>query len=159
MESEEGVGSTFSFSLPLIFSEKKADVPSHAESFPDFPVKGNLILVVEDDDINLSFLNEVLKKSGYNLIYAKTGEEAVKICSENREISLVLMDIKLPVMNGYEATTRIKNMRPDLPVIAQTAYAQHLDKDKVFASGCSDYIVKPYKKEDLLNKIHQHLKK
>ena len=69
------------------------------------------------------------------------------------------MDIKLPVMNGYDATKQIKNMRSDLPVIVQSAYAADLDRDKVFASGCADYLVKIYKSEDLLFKTGQHLRK
>jgi hypothetical protein len=157
VESEEGVGSTFRFILPVSRTEK---IESQQETSLTDDTAGNtgsLILVVEDDEVNISFLHEVLKKSGYKIVSAKTGEEAVKICRENMEIALVLMDIKLPLINGYEATRKIKEMRADLPVIAQTAYAQDLDKDRVFESGCSDYIAKPYKKEDLMLKISQHL--
>lgn len=157
VESEEGVGSTFRLILPVSRTER---IESHQEtSLADNTADntGELILIVEDDEINLSFLHEVLKKSGYKIVSVKTGVEAVNICRENIEIALVLMDIKLPLMNGYEATRKIKELRDDLPVIAQTAYAQDLDKDRVFASGCSDYIAKPYKKEDLLLKISQHL--
>jgi hypothetical protein len=157
VESEEGAGSTFSFILPFTRpgkTESRQEISQYANTAHN---KGDLILVVEDDDINLSFLREVLKKSGYKMVHAKTGEEAVKICRKNMEIALALMDIKLPVMNGLEATRKIKELRADLPVIAQTAYARNLDKDRVFASGCSDYIAKPYKKEDLLLKISQHL--
>jgi PAS domain S-box-containing protein len=159
VQSEEGSGSTFSFSLPMNISDKKNHINSPAEPAIEFNTKGNLILIVEDDEINISFLNEIFKKSGYNLMFVKTGEEAVNACIDHMEISLVLMDIKLPVLNGYEASTQIKKMRPDLPIIAQTAYADDLAKDKVLASGSSDYLIKPYKKEDLLNKILQYLKK
>jgi len=157
VESEEGVGSTFRFILPVSRTEKIESQQKTSLTDNTAGVTDSLILVVEDDEINMSFLHEVLKKSGYKIVSAKTGEEAVKICRENIEITLVLMDIKLPLINGYEATRKIKDMRADLPVIAQTAYAQDLDKDRVFASGCSDYIAKPYEKEDLLLKISKHL--
>jgi PAS domain S-box-containing protein len=159
VESEEGVGSTFRCILPITLTSMK-HVNSTNELKENFnKINGDLFLLVEDDDINIKYIQEILKNRGFKMIHARTGEEAIKFCRENQNIALVLMDIKLPVMNGYEATRQIKKLRAELPVIAQTAYAQDLDKELAFASGCSDYIIKPFKKEVLLSKILEHLRK
>ncbi|NOY96778.1 MAG: response regulator, partial [Chlorobi bacterium] len=115
------------------------------------------ILIVEDVKISFEFLKIVLEKSGINIIWAKNGEEAIKLCKRNTNINLVLMDINMPVMNGYEATKEIKKFRPGLPVIAQTAYAIAGDREKSLEAGCDDYITKPIKKDKLLAIIEKHL--
>ena len=115
------------------------------------------ILVTEDVDNNFLLLEQYLSNINVEAIRAKNGMEAVEICKKNEKIVLVLMDLKMPVMDGFEATVRIKRLRPDLPIIAQTAYARETDKIKAFASGCSGFISKPYKKEELISVIREHL--
>ena len=95
-------------------------------------------------------------KSGLNTIWAKNGEESIKLCKENTNIDLVLMDIHMPIMNGYEATKEIKKFRPNLPIIAQTAYAIIGDRQKSLDAGCDDYISKPIKQEVLIAKIENY---
>ena len=115
-----------------------------------------LVLIVEDDDINYLFLETILSRKNIKLLRAQSGVEAVDICQSNSDINLVLMDIKLPLMNGYEATRRIKLNKPDLPIIAQTAYAMVEDKDKALEAGCDGYIAKPIKKAELLKMIEMY---
>ena len=101
----------------------------------------------------------MLSGSGLHIIRAVNGVEAVKLCKTNQAIDLVLMDIKMPEMDGYEATKLIKECKPDLPIIAQTAYITETDRMKALACGCSDFISKPIHKELLLSKINAQLHK
>ncbi len=112
--------------------------------------KGKKILVVEDDVISTEFLKEVLTTLHMSILNTSSGEEAVKICSADASIDLVLMDIRLVGMDGYEATKKIKNIRPELPVIAQTAYALQGDREKAILAGCDDYIPKPIRISSLM---------
>ena len=91
-------------------------------------------------------------KINCNILHAKNGQEAVEICKENLEIDLILMDLKMPIMNGFQATKLIKKFRPHLPVVAQTAYTRNDDKERAFMAGCNDFISKPINQE-VLNKI------
>lgn len=104
---------------------------------------GRTILIAEDERSNFDFLKILLNRMNINVIWAKNGHEAVELCDTDPLIDLVLMDIKMPVMNGYEATRLIKNKRPELPVIAQTAYAMISDKMEADKAGCDAYIAKP----------------
>ena len=120
------------------------------------------ILIVEDEEINYLYIETLLKKDGelaYNILHAKNGKEAVHICKENHEIDFVFMDLKMPVMNGFEATTKIKEFRPDLPIIAQTAYSSLDDKEKAIAAGCDDFISKPIRSELFSEIIKKYLVK
>jgi CheY-like chemotaxis protein len=126
--------------------------------------KGNLyswsdkiILVAEDIELNFLYISEILKPTGAILLRAENGKIAVDYCKNNPDIQIVLMDIYMPVMNGYEATRQIKAMRHDLPIIAQTAYALADDRIKAKEAGCDDFIAKPIGKEELLNLIQAHL--
>jgi len=114
------------------------------------------ILIAEDIDLNFLYLKGLFKSTGTTVIRAQNGSEAVEICMGNPKIDLVLMDLQMPVMNGYEATRRIKMFRNDLPVIAQTAYVLSEDRSHAKTAGCDDFIAKPINKEELFNKI-EHL--
>jgi len=116
-----------------------------------------IILVAEDEDYNFYLVEEILSSSGYSVIRAANGLEAIDLCKSNYEINLVIMDIKLPYLDGYDATRQIKLIRPDLPIIAQTAYAFELDREKALEAGCSDYISKPLNSDLLLAMIKQLL--
>ena len=114
-----------------------------------------VILIAEDEEVNYLFLETLLKEIlaiDCELIHAKNGKEAVNFCESNTSIDYVLMDIKMPVMNGYEAAQKIKQIRPNLPVIAQTAYSTKEDKEKAYNAGCDDFISKPIDQKKL-NKI------
>ncbi len=115
------------------------------------------ILIVEDDEDNLEFLRRLLMKHGANVVVARTGEEAVNIVKTNEQIQIVLMDIRLPDINGFETTRKIKKLKPNLPVIAQTAYAMYNDRELCLENGCDDYISKPLDKDILFEKINHYI--
>ena len=117
------------------------------------------ILIAEDEDLNFQLLEMYLNTHNYKTLRASNGKEAVEYCISDSGIDLVLMDIKMPVMDGYEATKRIKNVRPDLPVIVQTAYATEFDRKKAYECGCDDYISKPIISSLLFSKIREQLYK
>ena len=155
LESQLNKGSTFFFTLPYNITGdlNKQQKPVEVE-IPD-TFKANTLLVVEDDEISFQFIKEILTRNGLQIIRAVNGEEAIQQIEDNLKIRLVLMDIKMPVMNGFDATRRIKQLRPDLPVIAQTAYASEEDRQKSLGAGCDDYISKPINKELLMSIIRK----
>jgi two-component system, cell cycle response regulator DivK len=112
------------------------------------------ILIAEDDETSFFFLKFVLAKENVNILYAQSGQEAVDICEAHPEIDLILMDIKMAGMSGIEATQLIKKRNPRVPVIAQTAFALSSDKENILKAGCDDYITKPIRKEELLEKVN-----
>lgn len=115
------------------------------------------VLIVEDDETNLIYLQLVLKDLNIELLKAVNGQAAVETFEQNQDIELILMDIRLPEMDGYEATSMIRKMNKDVVIIAQTAYAFSSDKDKAIESGCNDYVSKPIRREELLKKISHYL--
>ncbi|MBN2747774.1 MAG: response regulator [Bacteroidales bacterium] len=116
-----------------------------------------LILIVEDIEANHMFIAAALKRTKAQLLWAQDGMEAVKMCKEYESIDLVLMDIRLPKLDGYEATRRIKEFRPNLPIIAQTAYVMNNEKGKVLQAGCDDLITKPIRLNDLISTVARYL--
>ncbi|GET34016.1 hypothetical protein PbJCM13498_28790 [Prolixibacter bellariivorans] len=114
------------------------------------------VLIVEDVESNYQYIYSVLGKTGIQIIWASDGKEAIEFYRDNPDIDLVLMDIKLPIMNGLDATQTLKSLNPDLPVIAVTAYAMSEDKDKCLEAGCDDFIVKPVNRFELLAKIENY---
>lgn len=116
-----------------------------------------VILVVEDDNFNYQYIDALLSGKGLNLIHAKTGEEAIKICKSDQKIDLILMDINLPFMSGYEATKEIRTLRTNLPIIAQTAYALSEDQIMCKKAGCDHYISKPIDIEEILSAFSKYL--
>ncbi len=121
------------------------------------PLENIDILVVEDDEDNLEFLRRLVIMFGANAISARTGEEAVELVKTNANIKIVLMDIRLPNMDGFETTQIIKKLKPNLPIIAQTAYALYNDREICLENGCDDYISKPLDKEVLFKKINKYI--
>ncbi|NJM79851.1 MAG: response regulator [Flavobacterium sp.] len=142
--TQENQGSTFTLTLPFIPVPKVTNNAT-ITNLNEKPEK-HIILIAEDGDVNFLFLKTVLTKMPeYDFIIhrAENGRKAVEICEENTNIDLVLMDIKMPIMDGYEATKRIKKIRPQLPVVAQTAYSTEEDIKKAIDAGCDDFISKP----------------
>lgn len=117
------------------------------------------VLIVEDDDINFFYLKETLEETNINLIYADNGFKAIDLFKTNPKIDLVLMDMKMPLMNGYDATSKIKSIRPYVPVIAQTAYALSTERKKSFDAGCDGYITKPIMPGALISALSKYLEK
>src|ERR1035437_4346037 len=107
------------------------------------------ILIAEDIDLNFLYLKGLFQLTGATVLRAQNGKEAVDQCLSDSKIDIVLMDIQMPIMNGYEATRRIKKFRKDIPVIAQTAYVQSEDRAHAVAAGCDDFIAKPIYSEEL----------
>jgi two-component system, cell cycle response regulator DivK len=125
---------------------------------PDTSEKVNNILIVEDDETSYILLQALLEPYNCRLLYAADGNQAVALCISHPEIDLILMDLKLPILNGYDATRQIRAFNPDVPIIAQTAYALTGDNEKALDAGCNNYITKPIKKAELLAKINLYLK-
>ncbi|RKE00201.1 response regulator [Marinifilum flexuosum] len=105
--------------------------------------EGKVLLVAEDEDFNYIFLEEVLTDTNARLIRARDGEEAIRIFESNPEIDLVLMDMQMPIMNGYDATRNIKKLNQQIPIIAQTAYHYGEAYEEIMAAGCDDFVTKP----------------
>lgn len=122
-------------------------------------LKGRKILIVEDDLSSRLYLNKILEKTGVELLNAVDGQEALDIALNNPDIDIILMDIQLPVMDGYISTKKIREFRENIIIIAQTAYGLIGDKEKILNSGFNDYIIKPIYSEVLLEMIKTHLLK
>jgi CheY-like chemotaxis protein len=149
--SKEGKGSIFYVTLPVLNSTSKKE-PEIMES-DNSALRGKTVLVVEDDEFSASFLIEVLKGMNIRNYLAQNGKEAIQICENNSTIDLVLMDLTMPEMDGYEATRLLKEKDPELIIIAQTAHAIPGDKEKTLQAGFDDYISKPI----LLSELNQIL--
>ncbi|MBQ3658238.1 MAG: response regulator [Bacteroidales bacterium] len=154
VESVEGEGSTFYFTLPYNPELNVADEygASTTNGGPG-TLEGKTILVAEDEDMNIIYMQEVLAETKANVLWAKNGEEAVKIAKENPNLDLILMDIKMPVMDGYTATKKIREFNKEVIIIAQTAYALTGEKEKTIAAGCNYYITKPIEVKILMNTL------
>jgi CheY-like chemotaxis protein len=116
------------------------------------------ILIVEDEETNFSYLNTLLRKVGAKSDLARDGKEAIEM-TEMKEYDLILMDLKMPVMDGFEATRQIRSKNEDVFIIAQSAYTQSEEKERALEAGCNDYIVKPIRIDDFYNVINQVTKR
>lgn len=116
------------------------------------------ILIAEDEDTNFIYLETALEKTEVNILRAINGKEAVEMTRVNPLIDLILMDIKMPMMNGLEATRSIKSFRKDIPIIAQTAFAMEEDRRNCIAVGCDDFLAKPIRYRVLCDTISKYLK-
>ena len=155
LESELGKGSTFYFSLPIGIKNTEDNLT--IETKPANQTNGiNTVLVAEDDLINFFILNQMLKHDHLILLHALNGQEAVEMCKKNESIQLVLMDLKMPIMDGFEATQEIKKFRKELPIIALTAYTENEVKQQAMQAGCIDFITKPVNKALLFGKLKEH---
>jgi PAS domain S-box-containing protein len=156
VNSQPGQGSEFYFSIPIThplddlddeFStgkrRKKDQMPS--------------VLIAEDDEVSYQYLNEIFALHKISTLRAKSGAEVIQKLFKHRDIAFILMDLKMPVMDGIEATQRIKRMNPKIPIIAQTAFAHENDREKAIKAGCDDYISKPIEKEVLEILIRKYI--
>ena len=154
LESVKGIGSSFYFTIPV---EITFEVKPVAKETAEGSGKRPLILIAEDEESGSVLLEIILEKEGFDSLIVSDGSEAVEACMQNPMISLVLMDLKMPVMNGFDATKKIKSSRPKLPVIAITAYALSGDEYRALEAGCDDYIAKPIGADVLLEKIKKFI--
>jgi len=152
VESESGRGSTFFFTIPKKLKNiENMDTVANPEKAS--PPKQHTILVAEDDESNYKYIEIVLKKSDFKVVRASNGFETIEICKNNPEISLVLTDMKMPGMDGLEATREIRKFLPHLPIVALSAFISIQDRNTALEAGCNDYIVKPVNKTKLIETI------
>ena len=159
VESEPGSGATYFFQIPyeelprIDIIEETDEVPALSQ----FNWKDKIILVVEDDEVNYKFLEAVLHNTDARIIHADNGYQAIDLCKSINRIDLVLMDLKLPDISGFETTRQIRKLNKSLPVIAQTALVVRDEKEKCLKAGCNDIITKPIEIEKLLRLINKYL--
>ena len=159
-KSEKGKGAIFYVTIPY-----KPTAPGSAKIKHDgnetiaSKLEKYTVLIVEDEEVNYLYIDTLLESFDLKIqaLHAKHGREAVEICKGNPEIGLVLMDLKMPVLNGFDATKQIKEFRPDLPIIAQTAYSTKEEREQAFLAGCDDFISKPISKEIFNKTINKYL--
>ncbi len=160
VESIEGKGSKFYFTIPYTpvgdekeEIEQKKDEPVAQKQIP----KKASFLIVDDEPVSTSYLAEIIKNISSKIYYADNGVSALEEFEKHPDIDIILMDMKMPVMNGYEATKKIRETNKEVVIIAQTAYALKDDRNKSMAVGCTDYIAKPVDKDELIKLIHKYL--
>ncbi|MGB9748145.1 MAG: ATP-binding response regulator, partial [Bacteroidales bacterium] len=151
-------GSIFYLSLPYDdVSIRESLIPrSDASRTYEAMQKPLNILIVEDEEANLRFLEEVIKQLNVNVLKAHNGLEAVEMCKGSTSIDLILMDLKMPLMDGFGATSRIKQMRPDVPVVAQTAFSDQHIRERLISAGFDGYLEKPIRMQSLLELIKKY---
>jgi PAS domain S-box-containing protein len=160
LESEEGVGSSFYFTLPYNAGPLKEIVNQQsAASATTDQVRNLKVLIAEDDDVSELLIEITLTIFSKEIIKARTGIEAVEACKKNPDLDLVLMDIRMPDMGGYEATRQIREFNKEVVIIAQTAYGLSGDRETAIEAGCTDYIAKPINKEELIGLIQKYFQK
>ncbi len=158
-ESIEGIGSTFYFTLPY-----NCEPPSETKSEQIETLENNIdtrklkILIAEDDKVSEMLISKYIKLMTKEILKVRTGIDAVEVCRINPDIDLVLMDIRMPDLGGFEATKQIREFNKDLIIFAQTAYGFTGDREKSIESGCNDYIAKPIDKDELLALINKYFK-
>jgi signal transduction histidine kinase/CheY-like chemotaxis protein len=160
VESELGKGSAFYFTIP--HEEVPATyhdmAPEEEYVIPSYTWKDKVILIAEDDEINYKFLEAVLQDTSAQILHARNGIEAVELCRQINKIDLVLMDLKMPVMDGYEATSQIRKFNPRIPIIMQTAFVRNEEAPKCEEIGCNDFITKPIEIKKFFEKVDEYLK-
>jgi CheY-like chemotaxis protein len=159
VESKQKIGSVFSFILPLGGSSQKKYVPEIVVP-PDSQkrtLKNLNILIADDDEITAKLISYYIKGISNQVFRAKTGKEAVEICRNNPGIDLIFMDIKMPDMDGYEATRQIRKFNPKLVILAQSTFAMKSDLGKALKAGVTDYVTKPFKSEIILAMIQKYM--
>ena len=161
VESEEGRGSAFRFTIPYCTTpvETALTDKTNVDDLGLNQIKSLKILIAEDDEGSAYLITMAVKLFGREVIRVRTGVEAVEACRNNSDIDLVMMDIKMPEMNGDEATRQIRQFNTDVVIIAQTAFAMTVDRKMAIDAGCNDYITKPFNKDNLTVLVHNYFKK
>ena len=157
LQSIEGVGSTFTLKMPINeIVENINNIEVISSGFKNNKEIKNLnILVVDDEELVQLYLQEILFKNSNNILVASNGILALEIFKANPTIDLILLDIQMPLLNGYEVARKIREFNKSVKIIAQTAFVQKGDREKSLEAGCDDYIAKPINQEELINKINK----
>jgi PAS domain S-box-containing protein len=163
LESERGQGAVFYFTLPVILPDvkkiKETVILTEADmNKENWDLNRKVILIAEDDKFSFEVLKAILAKTKARLLYARNGKEAVELFKTEPVIDLILMDIQMPEMNGYEATRIIKGINKNVPVISQTAYKMEHNREESLKAGCDDFITKPILPDDLIRIIKKHIR-
>jgi len=154
VESDGNNGSTFFFTIPFVSKEDISGEKTQIIKSKSTPSTDKTkILVVDDEEMVDKHISILLKRKGFGLLHARTGLEAIKLIKENSDVGLILMDIRMPEMNGNEATRRIREFNKKVVIIAHTAYDLPGDREKAYEAGCDDYFSKPISEEILFQKI------
>jgi len=156
--NDDNQGFTFTFQLPF---EMPPDLGYHGIedeiNIGKYNWKNKVVLIVEDEEVNGLFLEAVFQETGARTLYAKNGKQAIELCQSISKIDLILMDIKMPVMNGLKATEEIRKFNKSIPIIAQTALALEEDRHNCLLSGCNETITKPIEVAELLNLVNRYI--
>lgn len=158
VESEPGQGASFFFTVPFVLADIEKDtgqmkkIPIHEGS-----LKGKKILIAEDNQMNYQLIEAFLHGMDLNIVWAKDGKEAFDYCKSTGDVDMVLMDLRMPVMDGFQATQQIRNINKDLPVVAVTAFAISEEKERAEEAGFTDYLTKPVNREKLVQTIHKYI--
>ena len=156
LDSNEGEGTTFTFTIPYIPAEASIK-PEEPENLPELLNGEQLkILIAEDDNISFLFIQQLLNLPEITLLRAANGEQVIEMAKNNPDLSLILMDIKMPIVNGIDATKSIREFNPHVPIIAQSAYTFSGEQEQALAAGCNDYLTKPINKNRLLGLIRKY---
>jgi len=160
VESKENIGSTFYFTLPCYVEIKsKSSLSIQVPESTTATIPGKLkILIADDDEASEMLISIALKVFSKEILNARTGIEAVEVCRENPDIDLILMDFKMPLMNGYEATQHIREFNPNVVIIAQTAFEKAGDYHMALEAGCNEYILKPFNRDTLKKMISKYFR-
>lgn len=153
LESEVGKGTSFYFSLPYV-PEKTGQIATDKVNIKSSKDR-KVALIAEDNETSFILLRTIMTDKGYEVIHAKNGMEAVEFAHSRDDIDVILMDIRMPVMDGMEATRQIKSFRPDIPIIGQTAYAFSNEREEIIKSGCDFYITKPIDLDELMSILNR----
>lgn len=157
LESEVNTGSTFWFTIPCAFVQEKTKLKE--QKIKEFESINKIkVLIAEDDHVSFLYLSKILKESQFIILHAENGEIAVDIVRNTPDIELIIMDIRMPELDGFEAIKQIKSLKPNLPVIAQTSYAFSEDREKIISAGFSEYLSKPIEQSQLLKLIENYIK-
>lgn len=157
VETEPGTGSDFYFTLPLVSGTVNSPRAS-SDKTEIITLENKQILIAEDDETVFFLLKEILRRMKINIIHASDGNEAVNLTRLHQDLDLIIMDTKMPNLNGLEATQMIRKFNCTIPIIALSAYSYDSDKQKALSAGCNDYITKPMNKNDLINKLLIYIK-
>ncbi len=156
LKSEPNKGSTFTVCLPQLSASTKSPSQNNTKSKVNFDFTNKNILIVEDDMPNAKYLQEVFNNTSANILVAHNGSDAIEIAKQTN-LDIILMDIRLPDLSGYEVTQQIRKENKEVSIIAQTAYASGNDRQQAYDSGCNEYLSKPVKSKKLLAVVNKYL--